>query len=282
MERTNAVRENQEGVSYIKLYTHLIKYGTEMAVFMSNLIDKYKYFAQQGTLLEGMFFQTHPMQTTATGLSDHQIRQCKRTAIMHRMITTHLRGSRAKEYYKLNLEHADIQPAIEFLDPDVSPRNIQDHRPLKSKDHIIIRLKESSSSPAGEAEDVFSSSSVEKIEENMFEYFWKIYPRKTDKGKTLTEWNKLCKKDERPTWKTIRRAITAQKRTLRWKDDQFIPYPSTYLRESRWLDDPKQMLVREEPDRGREDFIRAERKPIADHLRWDKEDQEKDDAYNYI
>jgi len=81
------------------------------------------------------------------------------------------------------------------------------------------------------------------ITPNQFNKFWKIYPKKTDKGKALTKWNKICSKPpkERPRWKDIRVAIHRQKESERWQDKRFIPNPTTWLNQNRWLDDPEEM-----------------------------------------
>lgn len=87
-----------------------------------------------------------------------------------------------------------------------------------------------------EEENIYTN----KITQTLFQEFWKLYPKKTDKGKALTSWNKLCNKKGRPTWRIVRNAIIKQKRTERWQDG-FIPLPATWINQSRWLDDPEQM-----------------------------------------
>ncbi len=80
------------------------------------------------------------------------------------------------------------------------------------------------------------------ITPNKFADFWTLYPRKVDQGKTLTIWNRICtRKDNRPTWRQIKSSIIHQKQSERWKDIQFIPHPSTWLNQSRWLDNPEEM-----------------------------------------
>ena len=88
-----------------------------------------------------------------------------------------------------------------------------------------------------------TSVEVDTIKSTNFDTFWKLYPKKTDKGKALTSWNKLCnkKKKDKPTLRQIRKAIHFQKITPRWQDKQFIPNPTTWLNQSRWLDDPNEM-----------------------------------------
>ena len=80
------------------------------------------------------------------------------------------------------------------------------------------------------------------ITPTLFDTFWKMYPRKTDKGKALSKWNQLCaKKENRPTWHEIKNAIRQQQKSDRWQNPTFIPMPTTWLNQSRWLDDPEQM-----------------------------------------
>jgi hypothetical protein len=100
----------------------------------------------------------------------------------------------------------------------------------------------------GEEEAVTASN---PIVPSLFEKFWKTYPRKIDKGKALTAWNKLCKKPpkERPTWREVKIAILKQQKTERWKDG-YIPHPTTWLNQSRWLDDPAEMKSTFKPTNG--------------------------------
>jgi len=78
----------------------------------------------------------------------------------------------------------------------------------------------------------------------LFPDFWKRYPRKIDKGNALKSWTKLCniKVKDRPKWVIIRDAIYNQKQTERWDDKDFIPYPATWLNQTRWIDDPETMV----------------------------------------
>lgn len=86
-----------------------------------------------------------------------------------------------------------------------------------------------------------SSTLVPKL----FDLFWEVYPKKVDKGKALTAWSKLCSKppSQRPTWHAIKKAIILQKKSERWQTPKYIPHPTTWLNQRRWLDDPKQMKI---------------------------------------
>jgi len=85
-----------------------------------------------------------------------------------------------------------------------------------------------------------------KISLNLFEKFWELYPKHPDKGKAKTAWDKICTKKhskvkELPTWDIIKKAVILQKKSERWQKIEFIPHPTTWLNQSRWLDDPKEM-----------------------------------------
>ena len=73
-----------------------------------------------------------------------------------------------------------------------------------------------------------------------FDDFYKIYPKKANKGAALSAWQKLCNKKDRPTIGTILKAVKQQSNTLRWRN-KFIPNPSTWINQSRWLDEIEPM-----------------------------------------
>jgi hypothetical protein len=118
----------------------------------------------------------------------------------------------------------------------------------KTKEKILSE-KNYSSSPENRGAEEEKEINTElfqkdkKITISLFEVFWKSYPRKTEKGKTFSIWSDLCSKKDRPTWKEIRTALHLQKKTEKWAEPKFIPYPTTWLNQSRWLDDPEQMKV---------------------------------------
>lgn len=79
------------------------------------------------------------------------------------------------------------------------------------------------------------------ITPTMFDRFWTLYPRHVDKGKALKAWERLCKHKDRPKWYTVEHAIQAQIKSERWQDKQYIPHPTTWLNQYRWLDDAQSM-----------------------------------------
>ncbi len=74
-------------------------------------------------------------------------------------------------------------------------------------------------------------------EENGFEEFWKAYPKKRSKGAAQAEWRKL--KPSVTLQKRMLQALVVQKKSADWGKDggRYIPYPATWLKGKRWLDD---------------------------------------------
>jgi hypothetical protein len=83
------------------------------------------------------------------------------------------------------------------------------------------------------------------ITPSMFDKFWELYPRKVNKGKAKTTWEKICNRPvaKRPTWKVIKRALHAQRQSEQWQEPDFIPHPTTWLNQERWLDDAANMKL---------------------------------------
>ena len=72
---------------------------------------------------------------------------------------------------------------------------------------------------------------------DMFEEFWKAYPKKVGKGYAQECFKKI--KPSRKLLDTMLEAIAKQKKSDMWKRDkgQYIPNPSTWLNQKRWEDD---------------------------------------------
>jgi hypothetical protein len=74
----------------------------------------------------------------------------------------------------------------------------------------------------------------EHNENNIFEAFWEVYPRKIGKGSARTAFEKAIKK-EKP--ETILQVATFYANKSDLPDLQFIPHPTTWLNQERWHDD---------------------------------------------
>jgi len=75
-----------------------------------------------------------------------------------------------------------------------------------------------------------------KIEiNNLFEEFWDIYPRKIGKAKCVKKFTNLCRDIE--TGKLIIEGLKKYNNIYSTRARKYIPHPSTWLNEERWLDD---------------------------------------------
>jgi hypothetical protein len=218
--------------SFFKYDKHLIEtYGHEVALFVTNLIDKYYYFKKKYPENNGTFFLTHAQQTKQTGLSDHKIRKCKRIAILNRLILdTNWKGSPAKEWYEINLQSIDIQRAMENLES----KPFKSLNPYKNNINKDIIIKD----------EILENSKVSytgKVNIDQFARFWQIYPNKKDEGKAKASWIKLCASKNPPDWSDVAIAIRKQSKTKQWQDSNFIPSACNWLDKFGWLNDPEMM-----------------------------------------
>lgn len=73
-----------------------------------------------------------------------------------------------------------------------------------------------------------------------FALFWKTYPRKVGKGAAQKAWKKI--KPDPDVQQDMLIALGWQRTCDQWTKDggQFIPHPTTWLNEQRWLDDMPQ------------------------------------------
>ena len=95
-------------------------------------------------------------------------------------------------------------------------------------------------SKGGNTKEANRVAALENENENeneiAFEQFWAAYPRKVGKGDARKSWRKI---EGVPSLLTkILSSIAAQKKWPQWTKDggQFIPHPSTWLNQKRWLD----------------------------------------------
>jgi hypothetical protein len=89
----------------------------------------------------------------------------------------------------------------------------------------------------------------------LFQSFWTSYPRKTGKGAALKSWKKI--KEPAKTLELILKSLEWQKISEQWSKDggDFIPLPTTYLNQQRWLDEPVRIDPQAESHR-REQMLR--------------------------
>jgi len=250
MKRTKQPKNKTKPTeSFLKVNNAMLAhYGCQIAILLAHLIDMESYFTAQGMLYpDGSFWQKHKQITERTGLSDHQIRQCKNQLRKDGIIIVRQKHFPNREHYKINhntLETVVNGASLEKI-KDIYPQKIK-ARPsnnLRDEGAKIKAYNNTKQINKNENNNTHLCEEVDddKIKIKHFVLFWKNYPKKNDQGKAKTEWNKLCSKVDRPEWRIVRQAIREQKETPRWKNTQFIPFPATWIKESRWLDDPKEM-----------------------------------------
>lgn len=95
-------------------------------------------------------------------------------------------------------------------------------------DYHVATTCQQSDAPETETETDISSSSIEP---DVFDFFWKTYPRKQGKKKAQLAFNRLTKKNQSEAIKDC---------AVRFEgtEPQFIPLPTTYLHGERWNDEP--------------------------------------------
>lgn len=85
------------------------------------------------------------------------------------------------------------------------------------------------------------------VEKDRFEEFWRLYPKKKAKLDCMRAWKSLNPDEQlfEEIMAGLKRAISSKE----WKeqDGKFIPYPATWLRKGRWLDEYEE--AEEEVDR---------------------------------
>jgi len=91
--------------------------------------------------------------------------------------------------------------------------------------------------PIKRKEDKVSGPKLDAVQRDRFEEFWKLYPRKRNKYDAMQVWSSLNPDDE--LFEAIMAGLKRAVNSKEWKEQEgrFIPYPATWLRKSRWLDE---------------------------------------------
>jgi len=139
-----------------------------------------------------------------------------------------------------NILYPHIKTNIGGHIKDLIPPHYRSYSNINKDINNSIEDPKGSSSTTADQQSPISSNG--KIVPSQFPTFWKMYPKKAGStGQTKKYWQSLCNKKDRPTWDEIESAIKAQVKSEQWQDKQYIPNPSTWINQSRWLDDPSLM-----------------------------------------
>ncbi len=84
-----------------------------------------------------------------------------------------------------------------------------------------------------------------------FEDFWNLYPRKVGKLDAMKAWSQMARRFDPAS---IVSGAARFASVCADKDRQFIPYPATWLRAGRWMDEDESSLI---PQRWLEEQSRA-------------------------
>lgn len=94
-----------------------------------------------------------------------------------------------------------------------------------------------------------SKKKIYKKENNEFEEFWKLCPRKVGKGKAREKYFKAL---ESTTHDQIIKAMQRHAGEMKGRETEFIPHPATWLHQERYFDEPSH----------------AEPEPVSDWPKW--------------
>ncbi len=79
---------------------------------------------------------------------------------------------------------------------------------------------------------------IKKEKNNLFEKFYKAYPKKRSRGQALKAWGKISPPPDEQLLDQMVSTIERAKTSEEWQKDsgKFIPHPSTWLNAQGWLD----------------------------------------------
>lgn len=191
------------------------------------LLDSYYLNEQPLPIDDAILMRTHSarsadeMQAIRNVLKDFFV--CTDAGWIHNHCTRvigeyHTKSDKAKESANARWGNKHAIPAKQDANAmRTHSEGNANHKPLTTNQH-----KEPSS--PGKPDDGFAE-------------FWKAYPRKVGKGAAQKAWGKI--KSKADTLQAILKAIAWQRTADQWTKDggQFIPHPSTWLNEQRWLDE---------------------------------------------
>ena len=242
---------------YIKLYRSLLDWewfldGNTLQVFLSLLLTaNHKDSRYRGDVIrrgEVVFGRKQLAETL--GLSEQNIR----TAINHLISTNEITIRSTKKYTVATIvKYSVFQDCGECANQETNQdtnQQLTNNQPTANQQLTTsknIRRKEwkkeippsessnELSSPQGEAAKVKKKPKSQATES--FATFWKAYPKKVAKAEALKAWAKIEDVDAKLS--DILAGLERAKRSQQWmKDDgQFIPYPATWLNQTRWEDE---------------------------------------------
>lgn len=151
-----------------------------------------------------------------------------RDMLVENKLIEYIKGSKSKpSKYKIMLQFATeygTQKCTESCTKNGTESSTTIKTKTKTKNNPPI-------SPQGDEGDI----SMPKFKPDVFEKFYKAYPRKAARANAVKAWDKLKPNDE--LCHTMAVALKKQMKCEQWQDKTKIPHPATWLNGQRWLDE---------------------------------------------
>jgi len=244
---------------FVKVYDGLTEaFGTEKALILSVLISRYDEVKHYGKLQHGSFYMLRSEIERLTGYTAKTVTKYLNEMRDEMIIVTGMRGKPPKQWFSFNW--GVIQDCLNRRKSTANCNRrkstaIKDCHEITTDPHIMEDSQETlnrrkntannnrtiEKNYSSEDEDDNLYSSDKKIMPSNFDTFWNLYPRHLAYGKAKSVWDELCTEDDRPTLREIKLAINAQRRSPQWQKKNFIPFPTTWLKEKRWRDNAEDM-----------------------------------------
>jgi len=217
------------------------KIGVMETILLADLITKQEYFRNNNMLTEdGFFFNLQDKLQQQLEIGEYKLRLLLTNLQKNGFIEIKKQGIPAKNYYKINEDKIlDILQVLrnskdKFREnhgtSDEIPTELSYYNNNKNNNNKFF-IGQNNKNPQK------LKRQFPKITNKMFDNFWKLYPRKINKGKALKSWEKLCNKKDKPTFNQIKNALKKQKKSKQWQNEKYIPHPTTWLNNYGWLND---------------------------------------------
>jgi hypothetical protein len=120
--------------------------------------------------------------------------------------------------------------------PHEPPKGHPKGHPIHFIDKGLWTIKDTPMNPPKDTQRTPTNNPL-ILNNNLFEHFWLLYPKKKNKGQAKKTWKKLNPNNE--LFEKIKSAIEEAKQSKDWLKEkgQFIPYPSTWLNAEGWEDE---------------------------------------------
>jgi hypothetical protein len=132
-----------------------------------------------------------------------------------------------------SIQKLDTQADTHTLDKNLELTGLSAPTTRKADTHADTPVLAQADTPPLSGKD--KDKSIEAYVHSRFNDFWKIYPRKENKKKAYSIWERMrldAKADS-----IINDVILRIEKHEPWKDKQYIPHATTYLNGERWEDE---------------------------------------------